>query len=900
MRGSSRKDYSVFDFNAEDKAVESSSRCLAKKFGRLRNPRSSRNPPVTKFTFLKTFIQGSDAEEKVGSSDVYHKCRNDSGMSAVGASKRDSTVHQEVSEVNDTVQDKLVNWISDDDESLKGSSLSTSISDPTKDEVSGALGCSTINYCIDSYKHMVKKVNAEVVVYPDFVFCGDRIFPRSQLTFSSDLIKLEVFSACESSESFSFEWAVDEVVYIECRQSENVDVAYVELRLRPAAVKGVENLNGSSSISKLSLAVSDPKWQEKEQMITSLAASYKSVWNPIPCSAEMAGEDDDFMGQSIMFFLRRYYSNFNGPFEDVIYPKGDSDAVCISKRDIELLQPETFINDTIIDFYIKYLKNNKIQRKDKHRFHFFNSFFFRKLADLDKDPRSALAGRAAFLRVRKWTRKVNIFEKDYIFIPINFNLHWSLIVVCHPGEIPYFTDEETKAASKVPCILHMDSIKGSHRGLKNLFQSYLWEEWKERHESSAVVSLRFSNLRFIPLELPQQENSFDCGLFLLHYVELFLKEAPVNFNPFKITKFSDFLSPNWFPSAEASHKRSDIHRLINEIIENQSLNPFPASCSIQNHSKFPASDLIKEEAVEFLSEQHGSTKKSCLTNSLPFIFDREVEIQLPAPSSPSGVQYGKEMGTVSSEFFEHGNVARSSPDEQYPLCDQIATSEMPYCPISSLEKDVKTNEQFVCSPSEKAGYELPVGIMAETCTTSYALKDVAEFEIGSPEIVTSLKEHGGRESSSNFSSCESTSSSEVVVSEIRDLGSSDKQVATDTPRSASLENCRDGPGSPSLALSVGPEKCVVEISPKRNSEVEAVGESKESGESFFSCPKNAPASSRQHAESGGNCDTSSDDDVRVISDFSETRSKQLPRKRKKFMPLAERRCTRSMTRAWHL
>lgn len=48
-------------------------------------------------------IQGSDAEEKVGSSGGYHKCRNDSGMFAVGASKGDSTVHQEVSEVNDTV-----------------------------------------------------------------------------------------------------------------------------------------------------------------------------------------------------------------------------------------------------------------------------------------------------------------------------------------------------------------------------------------------------------------------------------------------------------------------------------------------------------------------------------------------------------------------------------------------------------------------------------------------------------------------------------------------------------------------------------------------------------------------------------------------------------------------------
>lgn len=76
-----------------------------------------------------------------------------------------------------------------------------------------------------------------------------------------------------------------------------------------------------------------------------------------------------------------------------------------------------------IPFFIyltnRYLKN-KIQPEDKHRFYFFNSFFFRKLADLDKDPGNALGGKAAFQRVRKWTRKVNIFEKDYIFIPVNY------------------------------------------------------------------------------------------------------------------------------------------------------------------------------------------------------------------------------------------------------------------------------------------------------------------------------------------------------------------------------------------------------------------------------------------------------------------------------------------------
>lgn len=45
--------------------------------------------------------------------------------------------------------------------------------------------------------------------------------------------------------------------------------------------------------------------------------------------------------------------SFDNAFDEVIYPKGDPDAVSISKRDIDLLQPNTFVNDTIIDFYIK-------------------------------------------------------------------------------------------------------------------------------------------------------------------------------------------------------------------------------------------------------------------------------------------------------------------------------------------------------------------------------------------------------------------------------------------------------------------------------------------------------------------------------------------------------------------
>lgn len=75
--------------------------------------------------------------------------------------------------------------------------------------------------------------------------------------------------------------------------------------------------------------------------------------------------------------------------------------------------------------------------------------------------------------------KLTFLKKKYIVIPLNYSLHWSLIVICHPGEVTCFRDKEIKESSKVSCILHMDSLKGHHKGLENVIQSYLCEEQKE-------------------------------------------------------------------------------------------------------------------------------------------------------------------------------------------------------------------------------------------------------------------------------------------------------------------------------------------------------------------------------------------------------------------------------------
>lgn len=49
---------------------------------------------------------------------------------------------------------------------------------------------------------------------------------------------------------------------------------------------------------------------------------------------------------------------------------------------------------------------------------------------------------------------MDIFGKDFLFLPIHQDSHWSLVVVCYPGQI------ESKAMGRESKILHLDSMGG--------------------------------------------------------------------------------------------------------------------------------------------------------------------------------------------------------------------------------------------------------------------------------------------------------------------------------------------------------------------------------------------------------------------------------------------------------
>ncbi|KAL8131059.1 hypothetical protein AgCh_007115 [Apium graveolens] len=565
----------------------------------------------------------------------------------------------------------------------------------------------------------MQMVDGELCVecFPDYLVYRGKYLSDSVIIFSSSWIKIKSSTHYIEDESFEFHWRLDDIINVESQCCERYDMAMVKIHVISKGSVLAGDLHGTSGIEELKFSIVGD-WRGRQNAITSMDV-YKPLWK-IVLDSEMRHTSEVSLGNKGVLLSDRYFPNFDKPFEDLIYPKGESDAVSISKRDIDLLQPDTFVNDTIIDFYIKYLKN-KIEPGERHRFHFFNSFFFRKLADLDKNPSSAVDGRAAFQRVRKWTRKINLFEKDFLFVPVNFNYHWSLIVICHPGEVVGFQDPDPHKSLRSPCVLHMDSIRGTHSGLKSLLQSYLCEEWKERQkDSSEDISSRFLNLRFLSLELPQQQNSYDCGLFLLHYVELFLEGVPANFNPFQLTKFSNFLTADWFLPYEASLKRTYIQRMIYDLLENGGSHKISGAGSVKEFtSNCSTSSFENGNTVGFIAARC-SPSKAFLGLATSSQTGQEPELTL-LPSILKSPGCNQDSGLVYADMMESGDAVGSlyqSLEQSAPL-NELNNAMMQvegekdmdgYCGSTAAGTGL---EQFVATASQESNAFLSTEVEGE-------------------------------------------------------------------------------------------------------------------------------------------------------------------------------------------
>ncbi|XP_053734023.1 sentrin-specific protease 7 isoform X2 [Synchiropus splendidus] len=303
-------------------------------------------------------------------------------------------------------------------------------------------------------------------------------------------------------------------------------------------------------------------------------------------------------------------------------------GITVTMEDLQCLDSGQYLNDVIIDFYLKYLLQMSAPAMVE-RSHIFSSFFYKQLTRRDNasegNTSETCQRQRRHQRVKTWTRHIDIFNKDFVFVPVNQEAHWYLVVICFPGldEVTYeahprasewpsgsdhngtteepdeaqnsktfsrrtsvdgssepggvkdpkikipgpvMCTEETcrrKMVCKRPCILIMDSLKFSlHERVFKLIREYLQSEWEARRGTSRDFGP--DQMKSSHSQVPLQDNSSDCGLYLLQYVESFLKDPVVHFElPLQLQR--------WFPRHQVRRKRDQIRDLVLKLYRDQNL-----------------------------------------------------------------------------------------------------------------------------------------------------------------------------------------------------------------------------------------------------------------------------------------------------------------------------------------
>ncbi|KAJ3253370.1 hypothetical protein HDU77_004567 [Chytriomyces hyalinus] len=204
----------------------------------------------------------------------------------------------------------------------------------------------------------------------------------------------------------------------------------------------------------------------------------------------------------------------------LIYPASGVNLVTLHDEDLERLKEGEFLNDSLIEFYIRKLTMEE-----------------------------------AFFRVKRWTKKVNIFARKFLIIPINERLHWYLAVVWNPGaylkdEVSAGEDTEMVDAESSPdslksssdeCkIFIFDSLDGRHPQVPKTVGAYMKYEAQEKLNRE-VVAGGVPKVHYAKVQ--SQLNHCDCGIFLLHYLNLMLRmpdvvaKAVINNEPLNTSEY---------------------------------------------------------------------------------------------------------------------------------------------------------------------------------------------------------------------------------------------------------------------------------------------------------------------------------------------------------------------------
>ncbi|XP_037540080.1 sentrin-specific protease 1 [Nematolebias whitei] len=174
-------------------------------------------------------------------------------------------------------------------------------------------------------------------------------------------------------------------------------------------------------------------------------------------------------------------------------------GLSLTRKDLQTLSSLNWLNDEVINFYMNLLVERS---KDPSRpsVNTFNTFFYPKLRS------------SGYSAVRRWTKKMDIFAKDLLLVPVHLGMHWCLSVV----------DFRKKS------VMYFDSMGGRNDEACQVLFDYLQQESKDKKGKELDTSGWTLHSKK-PSEIPQQMNGSDCGMFTCKYADYITKDKQITF-----------------------------------------------------------------------------------------------------------------------------------------------------------------------------------------------------------------------------------------------------------------------------------------------------------------------------------------------------------------------------------
>lgn len=182
-----------------------------------------------------------------------------------------------------------------------------------------------------------------------------------------------------------------------------------------------------------------------------------------------------------MFFFQKIAEKFN---------------LIITRQEINYLNwcPLEWIDDNIINFYFGLICERSKENRNLPKVFAFDTHFLQKLETDGCDG------------VKRWSRRTNIINFDYILIPVHKGSHWCLAVV----------DLNQKS------IKYYDSMGAPNNHVLNQIEVFLKTKFADL-DASDWHKENVANI-------PQQQNNSDCGIFCCMFAEFISRRREITFS----------------------------------------------------------------------------------------------------------------------------------------------------------------------------------------------------------------------------------------------------------------------------------------------------------------------------------------------------------------------------------